>query len=576
MSTHPPVAPSSNFGAQHSEAVTPLCNVTADVDADNDPEVQLIEKDDGSQCPFLNRKGVGPDGEAVPQFAVTVFTISGCPHCIRAKAALKELSLEWEEINLATHPSRRKDMVSLTGAHTVPQIFFDNEHVGDASRVAELLQSGELLKLALHHQHAVDKSMEENGTPLQELDTRLSPIVDFGLPARTGSASRPASRATSARCSKDRAVCNIGGDSGGGGGDCTGGRGSGADGTSPGSAAGSRRQSRSLSTDNAGIDSFIYVAEKHFKYSELLRRLCEVLDIRSRRYRLVVYDHVFVGSEATTVFQSFFELETRAEAVTAGRALLRLGVFRHVTNDHDFKDAELFYRLQLHSEPLVLNSWRTFSTPEETKSSDDSGSGDGDDDGSSITTASTETGESAKRRKRTRTLFRYEGRRAHRMLERCRDEFDAILSLSTDQRTGMVDYLAMARADSFTHFQESVCRLQQCDVMGFDDTSKTAFFLNLYNLMVQHAFVALGVPSSPRQRMLFFDAVKYSVGGFTLSLNDIEHGILRCNAQAGYRFYRQFGLCCNSCSKHDVQYVMVQHVVAGSIIWKCLSRSPFA
>ena len=35
-----------------------------------------------------------------------------------------------------------------------------------------------------------------------------------------------------------------------------------------------------------------------------------------------------------------------------------------------------------------------------------------------------------------------------------RDEFDAILSLSTDQRTGMVDYLAMARADSFTHFQE--------------------------------------------------------------------------------------------------------------------------
>ena len=138
-------------------------------------------------------------------------------------------------------------------------------------------------------------------------------------------------------------------------------------------------------------------------------------DLLTQQYFLY---HSSMGAQATTVFQSFFELETRAEAVTAGRALLRLGVFRHVTNDHDFKDAELFYRLQLHSEPLVLNSWRTFSTPEETKSSDDSGSGDGDDDGSSITTASTETGESAKRRKRTRTLFRYEGRRAHRMLER--------------------------------------------------------------------------------------------------------------------------------------------------------------
>lgn len=282
MSTQPAATQSANFGP-----------VVAGTDGAS-TDVHLIKKnDDGSQCPFLNRKGVGPDGEAVPQFAVTVFTISGCPHCIRAKAALKELSLEWEEINLATHPSRRKDMVSLTGAHTVPQVFFDNEHVGDAARVAELLQSGELLRLALYHQHAVDKSMEADGTPLPELDVRLAPVVDFSLPTRTGSASRPASRATSARCSNDHAVCGIDVDGGGGGADCV------VDGTSPGSGAGSRRQSRSLSTDNAGIDSFIYVAEKHFKYSELLRQLCEVLDIRSRRYRLVVYDHVFVGSEVS-------------------------------------------------------------------------------------------------------------------------------------------------------------------------------------------------------------------------------------------------------------------------------------
>ena len=88
-----------------------------------------------------------------------------------------------------------------------------------------------------------------------------------------------------------------------------------------------------------------------------------------------------------------------------------------------------------------------------------------------------------------------------------------------------------------------MCRLQQCDVLSFDDNGKTAFFLNLYNLMVQHAFVSLGVPQSARQRMLFFDAVKYSVGGFTLSLNDIEHGVLRSNVPGAYRVYRQFGAC---------------------------------
>lgn len=35
-----------------------------------------------------------------------------------------------------------------------------------------------------------------------------------------------------------------------------------------------------------------------------------------------------------------------------------------------------------------------------------------------------------------------------------RDEFDAILASATDEKTGMVDYLAMARADRFSHFQE--------------------------------------------------------------------------------------------------------------------------
>ena len=54
-----------------------------------------------------------------------------------------------------------------------------------------------------------------------------------------------------------------------------------------------------MSVDTGGIDNFIYVAEKHFKYSDLLKNLCEILDIRARRHRLVVYDHVFVGSEVS-------------------------------------------------------------------------------------------------------------------------------------------------------------------------------------------------------------------------------------------------------------------------------------
>ena len=77
-----------------------------------------------TECPLLKAAAaaLGPNGDGLTQFSITVFTISGCPHCIRAKAVLKQLNLQWDEINVGDQPERRKDMVELTGAHTVPQV----------------------------------------------------------------------------------------------------------------------------------------------------------------------------------------------------------------------------------------------------------------------------------------------------------------------------------------------------------------------------------------------------------------------------------------------------------------------
>ena len=252
----------------------------------------------------------------MPQFIVTVFTMQGCPHCIRAKAVLKTLSLEWDEIDVGANPSRRADMVALTGgAYTVPQIFFGNEHIGDFSRVAALGASGELAALALAHQEALNCSLK-TGNGLPELDPRLW-TIDDGLPPPTmgdhrgthsadaasasagvdddnggASASSAAIEPTRAdsRGSNGGVVSAVGrtgsagsrrpsrhaarGDVGGGGAWCSeredggggsGGGGGGGCGRSTSCNAG-RRTSRSLSTDSAGIDNFIYVAEKHFKY----------------------------------------------------------------------------------------------------------------------------------------------------------------------------------------------------------------------------------------------------------------------------------------------------------------------
>ena len=64
--------------------------------------------------------------------------------------------------------------------------------------------------------------------------------------------------------------------------------------------------------------------------------------------------------------------------------------------------------------------------------------------------------------------------------------------------------------------------------------AKFSFWANLYNALVIHATAVLGpVEDSPAARGAFFrgeTGAQYSVGGVLLSLDDIEHGILRSNA----------------------------------------------
>jgi glutaredoxin len=64
------------------------------------------------------------------------------------------------------------------------------------------------------------------------------------------------------------------------------------------------------------------------------------------------------------------------------------------------------------------------------------------------------------------------------------------------------------------------------------ETSKLspAFWINLYNALVMHSNVVLGNPTNPAERSAFFSGStggRYRVGPFDLSLDDIEHGILR-------------------------------------------------
>ncbi|MBL8326757.1 MAG: hypothetical protein JNJ89_17530 [Rubrivivax sp.] len=76
----------------------------------------------------------------------------------------------------------------------------------------------------------------------------------------------------------------------------------------------------------------------------LATRLTTLLDVQDRRWRLQGFAQCFVGSEAVHSIASGWSC-TRADAVTLGQALARLGLLVHVAHEHPFLDDHLFYRL---------------------------------------------------------------------------------------------------------------------------------------------------------------------------------------------------------------------------------------
>ena len=56
-----------------------------------------------------------------------------------------------------------------------------------------------------------------------------------------------------------------------------------------------------------------------------------------------------------------------------------------------------------------------------------------------------------------------------------------------------------------------------------------------------HGLLYWGSPDTDRKRWKFFSTVRYQVGGLSYSLDDVEHGVLRCNTAHPYKPQAQFG-----------------------------------
>ena len=72
-------------------------------------------------------------------------------------------------------------------------------------------------------------------------------------------------------------------------------------------------------------------------------RNSEHLTIKTRRYKLKLYHHCFVGSEAVDWLSANLKI-SREKAVKLGKQLIKAKIIHHVKNEHDFEDNEFFYR----------------------------------------------------------------------------------------------------------------------------------------------------------------------------------------------------------------------------------------
>lgn len=76
---------------------------------------------------------------------IEVYSGDYCPYCARAKALLKQRSLEFTEYNVQSEPERRAEMADRApGARTIPQIFINDRHVGGCDELYALDRKGEL------------------------------------------------------------------------------------------------------------------------------------------------------------------------------------------------------------------------------------------------------------------------------------------------------------------------------------------------------------------------------------------------------------------------------------------------
>ena len=61
---------------------------------------------------------------------ILIYTTNTCSYCVMAKNLLQKKGLSYTEIRVDLDDKEREIMIERSGRYTVPQIFFDDKHIG--------------------------------------------------------------------------------------------------------------------------------------------------------------------------------------------------------------------------------------------------------------------------------------------------------------------------------------------------------------------------------------------------------------------------------------------------------------
>jgi len=231
-----------------------------------------------------------------------VFALSDCPHCKRAKAALLAREIPYTEISLSTHPEKRTDMLSLADQLTVPQIFFNDAHIGGADAVLALLAKWD------------DEA--KFSTPLERYQSEIEAKDDPTDPRLQVPTTPP-------------------------------------------------KEDRPAPPRNESEDSIDIMGKKK-SILQVTQHLMETLPKADLKYRGTIYKNSFLASDGVNAIMKAYPppcgFTVKEDAIKFGQTLQQRGILHHVTGDHTFQDnSKLFFRLQPFHTPRILNSFRVWT-----------------------------------------------------------------------------------------------------------------------------------------------------------------------------------------------------------------------